>query len=250
MNRRSIVAGGIGAVAGVAAALLIAAFAAVLVVEQSVTVEILQASRGRARAAFVTHDWTMFVVVAVAGAVVGGLIARVAIAAADVAHPDEPRLAATPVVLMVAGLGAVVAYAMLRAGLGIGAEIVGDPVADETIVTVSVFRAIVIAMVTGATTGAVTAIAGEWLSRPAAVGLEGEAWPASSARFARESVAAMMIPLLALVVIVVVVFGFSRLLLLDPGVFAVAVFSIGAAVVLGLAAAAAYLGGRRPPQGE
>ncbi len=250
MNRRSMVAGGIGAVAGVAAALLVIAFAAVLVVEQSVTVEVLQASRARARPQFVTHDWTLFVVVAIAGAVVGGLIARVAIAAADVAHPEEPRLAATPLVLMIAGLGAVVAYAMLRAGLGIGASIVGDPAADQTIVTVSVFRAIVVGLIAGAATGAVTAISGEWLSRPAVVGLGGEAWPASAARFARESTAAMVIPLLAAVVIAAIVFLFSRLLLLDPGVFAVVVFSLGAALVLGVAAVAAYLGGRRPPQGE
>ncbi len=250
MNRRSMVAGGIGALAGVAAALLVIAFAAVLVVEQSVSVEVLQASRARARAVFVTHDWTMFVVVAVAGAVVGWLIARVAIAAADIAHPEEPRLAASPLVLLIAGLGAVVAYATLRAGLGIGAEIVGDPAAGETIVTVSVFRAIIVGIVTGATTGAVTAVGGEWLSRPAVVGLGGEAWPTSAARFARESTAAMVIPLTALVIIAVVVFLFSRLLLLDPGVFAVAVFSLGAALVLAVAAVAAYLGGRRPPQGE
>ncbi len=250
MNRRSMVAGGIGALAGVAAALLVIAFAAVLVIEQSVTVEVLQASRARVRAAFVTHDWTMFVVVAVAGAVVGGLIARVAIAAANVAHPEEPRLAGAPLMLLLAGLGAVVAYAMLRAGLGVGASIVGDPAADETIVAVSLFRAIVVGMITGATTGAVTAVSGEWLSRPAVVGLGGEAWPASARRFAREATAAMVIPLLAAVVIATVVFLFSRLLLLDPGVFAVAAFSLGAALVLAVAAVAAYMGGRRPTSEE
>lgn len=250
MTRRSIVAGALGAAAGVAASLIVMALLAVVVVEQSVNVEVLQASRARASAVFVTHDWTMFAVVAVAGAVVGGLFARIAIAVADIAHPEEPRLPAAPLVLLTAGLGAVVAYGTLRAGLGLGADIVGDPAAGETIVTVTVFRAIVVGMITGAATGAVTALSGEWLSRASVVGLGGEAWPATAARFVKEATAAMTIPLLAVLTVATVVFLFSRLLLLDPGPFAVIVFSLGATVVLAAAAFFAYLGGRSPTSEE
>ncbi len=249
MNRRSMVAGGLGAIAGVAAALLVVALAAVVVVEQSVGSVVLDAGRARARPVFVTLDWTLYVMVAVAGAVVGGLIARVAMALADLTHPHEARLRALPVVLLTGGLGAVTAYATLRTGLGVGGTIFGDPAADQTTVTLSVFRAIVIALPVGAVTGAVSAITGETLSRAAVVGLVGAAWP-TRARFVREAAAAMVIPLLAFATVAVVVFAFSRLLLLDPGTFAVVVFSLGAALVLAGAAFLAYLGGRRPPQGE
>ncbi len=250
MNRRSVLASVLGAAGGVAAGLLLLALGAVLVVEQSVVATVIEASRDRARADFVTNDWTMFWLVAVMGAVVGALIGRVAIALADTTHPDEARLRAVPLMLGSAVLGGVTAYAMLRAGLGLGADIVADPAAGVTTVTVSVFRMIAIVAVAGATTGSVVAVSAEWLSRPSVVGLGGEAWHESRTSFVREATAAMMIPLLALAVVAVVVFLFSRLLLLEPGVFAVTVFSLGAAVVLGVAAFFAYLGGRRPTSGE
>ena len=54
--------------------------------------------------------------------------------------------------------------------------------------TVSVFRMTVLAVVSGAVAGGITASAVDALARPAVLGLEGEAWPVSAGAFMGEMV--------------------------------------------------------------
>ncbi len=246
MTRRSMLAGALGAVGGAVAALLFMALMAPLVLETSAEAVLLDPETLRSRPHFVASAGASYLLVTLAGAAAGALIARIAVALAAAAHPEEPRLSAIPIALVGAGIGAAMAYAAFRTGVGAGGEIVLDGGSGEETLSFSVFRALVTALGGGAALGYVTAIAAEWLSRPAVLGLEGEAWPTSAARFAREAMTAMGIPILALLTLFAVAFGFSRLLLLEPGVFAVTIFSIGAAIVLGAAAFIAYLGGPPP----
>lgn len=243
LTRRSLLAGALGAGAGVVAALLFMAFMAPLVLEGTVGTVLLDPSNLRSRPQFTPTAGAAYLLVSFSGAVAGALIGRVAIGLAASTHPDEPRLSAGPIVLMCAGMGAVLAYVALRVGVGIGGAIPPVEVNEVAVIELSVFRAIVIALLGGAALGGSVAVTAEWLSRPAVVGLENEAWPASTARFMRDAMTAMGIPIMALATVFVVAFGFSRLLLLEPGVFAVTIFSVGAAVILGGAAFVAYMGG-------
>lgn len=243
LARRSILAGALGAAAGVVAALLFLAFMAPLVIEETVGSVLLDPSSQRFRPQFTPTAGAAYLLVSLAGAAIGAVIARIAIALAASTHPEEPRLSAAPVVLLAAGMGAALAYAALRIGVGVGGTIPPVEPGEIAVINLSVFRAIVIALSGGAALGGSVAVTAEWLSRPAVVGLENEAWPASTARFMRDALTAMGIPLMALATVALVAWGFSRLLLLEPGLFAVTVFSLGAAIVLGAAAFVAYMGG-------
>ena len=123
---------------------------------------------------------------------------------------------------------------MLRFGLGATATI------EEGVVTISVFRMAVLAVVTGAAAGGITASAVDALARPAVLGLEGEAWPTSTRAFLGEMVRALGGPTIATVTIAALAIGLAQLLLTFHGAASIAIFSVVAALVLGGAAAIAY----------
>ena len=171
--------------------------------------------------------------------ILGGALLAFLTTAMSRSRSAEPRFSPGRVAVLGAAVGAVAAYAMLRIGIGIGGTITNE------VVTVSAFRGIVTFISAGAVAGAVVTVVSDRFSRPAALALEGEAWPTSRKAFMRESLPAMAIPALALVVIAATVFAVSRVFLIEGvnAAFPVVVASILSAGVLG---GAAYLTRSKP----
>ena len=240
----------LGAAAGAVAGLLGLAGAGFFLIEETADARLLDPGTGLASARFVATSGATYLLVLVLGAVFGLVLARLTIGLTASAHPEEPRVSARSLLAVAAGLGAVTAYGVLRGAIGVGGDIVRDPTSGVTTITVTVFRAPIIALIVGAATGLVIAPVAEWLSRPAALGLTGVAWPKTVAEFVKESMPAMVIPVLSLVTLGVIAFAFSRVLLFEPGAFAVTVFSVAAAVVLAAGAFFAYMTGPEEPPEE
>jgi hypothetical protein len=220
-----------GAIAGTFIAIVATAMSAGLVIDE--------AAGFAATATLTAGTDAMFLYVLGFGILGGALIAYLTVAMARSEQPEEARFRPGALATLGAVAGAVTAYAVLRAGIGIGGTITNE------VITISVFRGVVTFITAGATAGGVVAVAAMRYSRPAALGLEGEAWPHSAAAFVKNSVPAMAIPALAMVVIAATVFGLSQVLLAESSAaFPIAVASVIAVGVLG---GAAYL--TRPKNG-
>lgn len=222
-----------GAIAGTFVAIVATAMSAGLVIHDA-------AGFTGGRGTLTTGTDAMFLYVLGFGILGGALIAYLTVTLATRGQPDERRLRPRAIAVVGAVVGAIAAYAVLRAGIGLGGTITNE------VVTISAFRAIVTFISAGATAGGVVAVAAERYSRPAALGLEGEAWPQSAAAFIKDSLPAAGIPALAIVVIAATVFGLSRVLLASESsaAFPIAVASVIAVLVL---AGGAYL--TRPKDG-
>ena len=136
---------------------------------------------------------------------------------------------------LVAALAA--GYSVLRAGLGITADIEGGEIA------VTVAGLALSCLLAGLIAGGLTAWVVSTLAAKSIVGLEGEAAPASTAMMMKAAMQAVTGPMLAIVVIAALAISLAQLLLAAEGTAAIAIFSGAAALVLFGAAAAAYLGG-------
>ena len=109
-------------------------------------------------------------------------------------------------------------------------------------------------MAAGAVGGAVAALSADRLSQPATLGLAGEAWPGTAAAFIKESMPAMFVPLLAIVLVAVAVVVMGQgLVALAEGLHesgitaAVIAASVVAIAILGGAAFLVYRGGDNTP---
>jgi hypothetical protein len=175
---------------------------------------------------------------AVVAALIGGVIVS-AIAYGAAAEDDDESTRFELAHVMPFGLVAALAsgYSVLRAGLGIAADIG----AGETSVTVAALGLAV--LVAGLVAGGLTAWVVATLAAKSVVGLEGEAAPASTAMMMKAATQAVTGPMLAIVVTAALAVGLSQLLLAAEGTAAIAIFSGAAAPVLFGSAAAAYLGG-------
>lgn len=191
-------------------------------------------------AAFVVGRGAMTLYILLAGAVAGLALGAVGHAAGRSADPAERRYGAGPLLALGAVTGSMVAFAASRTTIGAAASIL------EGVVTISVFRASIVAIVSGTVTGAVVAVTVERVARPELFRFEGEAWPAHVGAFIRDSATAILIPMVALGVGAVVVFGLSRVLLETPHLVALIIFSAAAALILFGAAAVAAREPRRP----
>ena len=188
----------------------------------------------RGRSDFVVSSGGMYFLVLVS-AVLGGLaIGGISYALGRESEPESPKFPLKYLLPMAAATAAIMAYAVVRFGLGASGTI------EEGVVTVSVFRMTVLAVVSGAVAGAITASAVDALARPAVLGLEGEAWPVSAGAFMGEMVRAIGGPIVATVTIAALAISLSELLLTLTGTASVAVFGVVGAIVLGGAAAVAY----------
>ena len=247
--KRTMTVLALGGAAGAVLGLMVLALFGGFIVTDTVGSVVIDSSRSIARPILAPTTGALYLLVIVTGAAGGALISVLTIALAGYFDPDDPRF--RPSVLVVAGatLGAVVAYALLRAGIGWGGSIVTDSVTGAKIVTLSVYRATWVAVGVGAGSGMATALGVERLSRTAVLGLEGEAWPTSRLAFMREATPAMLIPVVALLGAVGIVFAFSRLLLAgaEENVVAVTIFSVAAAAILG---GAAFIASHPPRGGE
>jgi len=189
---------------------------------------------GRGRSDFVISSGGLYLALVILALLGGLLIAGLVYA---FGRENEPEGARFPLryLLPTAGVtAAVMAYAVLRAGLGATADI------DAGIVTISVFRMIVVVALAGLVAGGATASVVDALARPGFLGIEGEAVPASSGAFMKEMMTAVGTPTVAVIAIAVFAVSLSQVLLSLHGAAAVAAFSVVGAIVLGLGALAAY----------
>jgi hypothetical protein len=108
---------------------------------------------------------------------------------------------------------------------------------------------VVIFIVAGAVAGAVAATVAERLSQPATLGLAGEAWPGTAAAFVKESLPAVFIPVLALLLAAGAIIGIAQLLLAGGTTGAIVAASLISAGILGGAALLAYRKGEAPADG-
>ncbi len=248
MGGRTITVTTLGAAAGALLGVLGLALMGGLVVTGTVDATLISQSRSIARPQFTASAGAMYLLVVIYGAAAGLLLATGTVAIMRFLYPEERRFG--PGVLELGGtvVGAVFAYVGLRTGLGWGGAIIFDEVTGTTTAVLSVFRATLVAAGVGAFVGVVIAPTVEWLSRPAVVGLEGEAWPESRPAFLKETMRAMAVPVVALATAAVIIFGFSRVLIAGAEDIAivVTVFSVVAALVL---AGAAYIAAH-PPRGS
>jgi len=189
---------------------------------------------GRGRSDFVVSSGGMYLGLLIVAMLGGLLIAALVYAFGREDDPAGIRFPLRYLLPTAAITAGVMAYAALRAGLGAVADI------ESGVVTISVFRLVVVILIAGFVGGAATASVVDALARPGFLGFEGEAVPSSPAAFVREMVSAIGTPTVALVIVAVFAVGLSQLLLNLHGAASVAAFSIVAAVVLGAAALAAY----------
>ncbi len=215
-----------GAVGGLLVAIVAVAMSAGLVIDDGSGFTLVDPTTGSGRGTITAGTDALYIYVLGFGVLGGAVIAYLVAAVARAWQPGEPRFRPGPVAVAGAIAGAVTAYITLRAGIGIGGSIV-----DE-VVTLSAFRGIVIFLVAGAVAGAVVALTADRLSRPAALGLAGEAWPRSMAAFVAESMPAMVIPLLAIVVIAAAVVGIAQVFLAGGTVGAIVVASLVSVAIL------------------
>lgn len=153
---------------------------------------------------------------------------------------DSPRFELSHVLPfgLIAALAA--GYSVLRAGLGLTADIAGGEV------TVPIVALAVAALLAGLVGGAATAWVVVTLAAKRVVGLEGEAVPASTSAMLKAALQAITAPMIAIVLIAAVAVSLSQLLLAAEGTAAIAIFGgVGALVLFG-ATATAYLGGDKP----
>ncbi len=238
MSRRTISVAVAGAGAGVVLALMILALAANYLVETAAEAAFLSERRSLVRPHFAANAGSVYLMVTGVAAIAGAVIATVTAAIAGKVKPEEPRFGPWAVAALGAGVAAATTYAVLRSGFGSYADITRDITSGQTIITITMFRAVITAILCGAAAGAATAVSADLFSQRNVVGLEGEAWPSRS-RFTAESMRAMLIPLGALVAIVVVVFGLAEVFLTGEEEFknfAVVIASAFAALVLAVAA--------------
>lgn len=193
-----------------------------------------------ARATFLVSQGALYILVIVASSIGGGIIAAVGFAAGKLAGPESERFALRPLVVIGAIIGTVIGFAAARTAIGVGGSITAE------VVSLSVFRAAIVAIVTGAVVGTVVGGTVERVGRPEVFGFSGSAWPANPVAFLRDAMAAMGLPTLALVVSLAVVFVLSRVLLEADKTTSLIVFGGLAAIVLFGAAAIAAL----PPRGK
>ena len=195
---------------------------------------LLEPATSRGRSDFMVSSGGLYLGLLIVAMLGGLLIAGIVYAFGREDDPEGQRFPLRYLLPTAAITAGIMAYAMLRAGLGAVADI------EAGVVTVSVFRMIIILLVAGLVAGGATASVVDALARPGFLGFEGEAVPASAAAFMKEMLSAIGAPTIALVVIAVFAVGFSQVLLELHGAASVAAFSIVAGVVLALAALAAY----------
>ena len=224
MPRRTWFAIIIGSLVGAVLGITVLALAAARVLEGGL--DAVTDASGRATPVFRVTQGAMYLLVGVAGAAGGSILGVIGYAVGREAAPDEPRFSATPLALIGAGVGAVIGFATVRAAVGAGGDIAAG------LITLSVFRASVVALVAGAITGGIVGGTVERISRTEALGIGGEAWPRSPGAFLREATAAMGVPALGIALGAVIVFGLSRVLLESETEVGLIVFGGVAALIL------------------
>ena len=162
-------------------------------------------------------------------AILGGLlIGAIGYGIGASTDPDSPRFGLRYLLPVAAATAAIVAYAVLRIGVGGFGDIQGG------LVSVGVFRMAVIVLLMGLLAGGVTSGVADSLARPELFAFGGEAWPSGSREVVRAMMGAVSAPLVAAVVAAAFAIPLSIVLIELGGDEATIVFSVVGAVVLGL----------------
>jgi hypothetical protein len=168
----------------------------------------------------------LYLLVLVLSVLAGLLIGAIGYGIGVAADPDAPRFALGHLLPVSAVTAAVVAYAVLRIGIGGFGEITAGTV------TIGALRLTVTVLVMGAASGGITAGVSDALARPALFGFGGEAWPASSRDLVRAMLGAVSAPLVAAVIAAGFAIPLSLVLIEIEGDAATVVFSVVGAVIL------------------
>jgi hypothetical protein len=179
----------------------------------------------------------LYLATVVASAIGGAVVSAIAYGASSGDDDDSAHFEFVYVLPFGLAAAIVTGYSILRAGLGMTADI------GAGTITVTIAALTLTALASGLITGAVTSWVVSTLAAKRIVGLEGEAAPTSTAAVMRAAVQAVTGPMLAILVIAALSISLAQLLLAAEGVAAIVIFGGAAALVLFGAAAAAYLGG-------
>lgn len=236
MHRRTWPAIFVGGTLGAILGLAVVALAAGRVVGSGIDSVLVDGEP--ARATFLVNQASLYLLVVAASTIGGAIVAAAGFATGRLAVPESKRFALGPLTLIGALAGAVVGFAATRTAIGVGGTTI------DGVVSLSVFRAAMVALIAGAVTGTVVGGTVERVGRPDVFGFEGTAWPANPAAFLRDAMAAMGLPALGLVMGLAVVFVLSRVLLEADKTTSLIVFGGAAAVVLFGAAAIAAMPSR------
>lgn len=143
------------------------------------------------------------------------------------ADPEAPRFSLRYLLPVSAAATAILAYAVLRIGVGGFGDI------NQGIVTIGVLRMTVTVLLMGAVSGGVTSGVVDALARPELFEFGGEAWPKSRREVVRAMLGAVSAPLVAAVLGATLAIPLSLVLLELEGDAATILFSVVGAVVLG-----------------
>lgn len=240
MHRRTWSAIALGGTLGAILGLAVVALAAARVVGSGIEAVVFDETTGATRATFLVGQAGMYTLIVVAGALGGAVIAALGYAVGALGGGEGDRFALTPLTIIGAFAGAVIGFAAARTAIGVGGTI------TEGVVSLSVFRAAMVALIAGGTTGIVVAGTVERVGRPEILGFEGPAWPNNPVAFVRDALVAMGLPALGLVVGLGIVFVLSQILLEADKTTSLIVFGgVSALVLVGAAAIAAMPPRRR-----
>lgn len=231
MHRRTWSAIFLGGTLGAILGLAVLALAAGRVIGSGIDTALVDGDP--ARATFLVNQAALYMLVVVASAIGGAILAAVGFAAGTLAGPESERFALSPLVVIGTFAGAAIGFAAARTAIGVGGTISGG------VISLSVFRAAMVALVTGGVTGVVIGGTVERVGRPEVLGFGGTAWPSNPTAFLRDAMAAMGLPTLGIVVGLAIVFLLSKVLLEADKTTALIVFGGVATVVLIGAAAIA-----------
>jgi len=179
----------------------------------------------------------------VVAALIGGAIVATVAYGTSSGTDSQSRFALRHVMPFGLVVAAAAGYSVLRAGLGLGGDVVAG------VITIPVPELALSALVAGLVAGALVAWVVSTLASKSTVRREGEAAPESTAAMLTAAARAAMTPILAIVVIAALAISLSQLLLAADGTAAIAIFAGAAAVVLLGATGAAYLGGPKNGKG-
>lgn len=245
MQHRTWSAIALGGTLGAILGLAVVALAAGRVIGSGITAVVFDETTGATRATFLVGQAGMYTLIVVASALGGAVIAAVGYSVGILIGPESERFALGPLTIIGALAGAVIGFAAARTAVGVGGTISGG------VVSLSVFRAAMVALIAGGTTGVVIGGTVDRVARPEVLGFEGAAWPSNPVAFVRDAVTAMGLPTLGIVVSLAIVFLLSRVLLEADKTTSLVVFGATAALVLfGAAAIAAMPPRRGRPSGE
>ena len=182
---------------------------------------------GDGQAVVQVSSGALYLLVLIVSALTGLIIGAIGYGVSVSAAPDSQRFSLRYLLPVSSATTAVVAYAVLRIGVG------GFGSISDGMVTVGVLRMTLTVAAMGVAAGGTGAGISDALSRPEVFAFGGEAWPTSSRQVMRAMANAVSAPLIATVVVAAFAIPLSLVLIELEGNTATIVFSVVGALVLG-----------------